>query len=234
MAVSFKYRSEREELLDQPDIPQEELYRNLFELDKINRMLGGHNATLCGVQRLMTDKSKVYKIIDIGCGGGDTLLAIHHWAAEKGYKVELTGVDLLKDAVHYASVYCAEIENLHLIQSDFQKLPKWENEYDISICSLFSHHFYGETLESLIKTMHRIAKTGVVINDLHRHPLAYYSIAMLTRILSKSVYVRHDAPLSVLRGFTKRELSDLLLKCGFEQYSIEWKWAFRYLILIQK
>lgn len=189
--------------------------------------------TLQGLERLMTDKSKVYKIIDIGCGGGDTLLAIHHWAAAKGYKVELTGVDLLKDAIHYASVRCAEIENLELIQSDFEKLPRWDNEYDISICSLFCHHLYGETLEALIVTMKRIARVGVVINDLQRHPLAYYSIAILTRILSKSTYVRHDAPLSVLRGFSREELSDLLRRCGIDQHSIEWKWAFRYLIVIR-
>lgn len=229
--VSFKYRSEKEELLDQPDIPQQDLFRNLFELDKINRMLGGHSATLQGLERLMTDKSKVYKIIDLGCGGGDTLLAIHRWAAVNGFKVELTGVDLLKDTIQYAAVYCADIEDLELVQSDFEQLPRWENEYDICICSLFCHHLYGEKLEKLIKTMHRMANIGLVINDLHRHPLAYYSISILTRMLSKSVYVRNDAPLSVLRGFSKAELADLLLKCGLDQHTLEWKWAFRYLIV---
>ncbi|PCH97163.1 MAG: SAM-dependent methyltransferase [Bacteroidetes bacterium] len=234
MSPSFKYRSVKDELLDQPDIPQQDLFRNLFELDKINRMLGGHSATLQGIQSLITDKSKVYKVIDLGCGGGDTLLAINGWAKRNGYKVELTGVDILKDAIQYASVYCAEIENWTLIQSDFEKLPKWENEYDIAICSLFCHHLYGETLKSLIKTMHRMAKIGVVINDLHRHPLAYYSILFLTRILSKSKYVLNDAPLSVLRGFTKPELVELLDGCDIEQHTVEWKWAFRYLIVIRK
>ena len=56
------------------------------------------------------------------------------------------------------------------------------------------------------------AKHGFFINDLHRHPLAYHSIRILTSLFSKSYLVKNDAPLSVLRGFKKKELEDLLIK----------------------
>ena len=50
--------------------------------------------------------------------------------------------------------------------------------------------------------------------------------------------VKNDAPLSVLRGFSKAEL-DTLMKKSFEDdqkpgYSINWKWAFRWLLIGHK
>ncbi len=75
------------------------------------------------------------------------------------------------------------------------------------------------------------AKLGFFINDLQRHPLAYYSIKYITKFFSKSYLVKNDAPLSVLRGFKKDEWKGIFEKAGIINYSIQWKWAFRYLII---
>lgn len=75
---------------------------------------------------------------------------------------------------------------------------------------------------------------GIVINDLHRHPFAYHSIKILTRLFSKSSMVKYDAPLSVQRAFTKKELVRLMENAGIEHYKIKWKWAFRWQIVIMK
>jgi hypothetical protein len=45
--------------------------------------------------------------------------------------------------------------------------------------------------------------------------------------------VKNDAPLSVLRGFKKKELEEVLKKAGITDYSIHWKWAFRWLIIVR-
>lgn len=74
---------------------------------------------------------------------------------------------------------------------------------------------------------------GFFVNDLQRHPVAYYSIQLLTGIFSKSYLVKHDAPLSVARGFIKNELTQLLLYADIPTASVEWKWAFRYLIVYE-
>jgi hypothetical protein len=44
--------------------------------------------------------------------------------------------------------------------------------------------------------------------------------------------VKHDGPLSVLRGFKKSELIGVLQKAGIESYSLKWKWAFRWQLII--
>jgi hypothetical protein len=72
---------------------------------------------------------------------------------------------------------------------------------------------------------------GFFVNDLHRHPFAYYSIKWLTKFFSKSYLVKNDAPLSVLRGFKRKELEVLSHQSSVEKISINWKWAFRWLLV---
>jgi hypothetical protein len=79
--------------------------------------------------------------------------------------------------------------------------------------------------------MNNYAKVGFVINDLQRHWFAYYSIKFLTRLLNGSALVKHDAPVSVLRGFRKSELEALIAAAKVKNVTISWKWAFRYLIV---
>ena len=232
--MNLKTRSTAEELLDQPGIPQADLFQNLRELDVINRLLGGHDATLKGIKKLMTDKNRTYRIIDLGCGGGDSLLAIHRWAKKRGYKVELTGLDLLPDAIEYAKQTSGKDVDINWICSDFKLLETGKQEYDIAICALFCHHLYGDNLDALLKKMYQIASVGVVINDLHRHWFAYHSIKWLTAILSRSHLVKNDAPMSVSKGFLRSELTGLLDRLGFKHFSVSWIWAFRWMVLIKK
>jgi hypothetical protein len=105
-------------------------------------------------------------------------------------------------------------------------------ESDIVIASLFCHHLKDDELNELFNWCALHAKTAVIINDLHRHPLAYYSIAWLTSLFSRSYLVKNDAKLSVLRGFKSKELISLVSRTGFQQITIKWCWAFRWLLII--
>ena len=78
------------------------------------------------------------------------------------------------------------------------------------------------------------ASRGFFINDLHRHPFAYYSIRWLTYFFSRSYLVKNDAPLSVLRGFVREDWRLLLKQAALYPVSIHWKWAFRWLIIYSK
>ena len=77
------------------------------------------------------------------------------------------------------------------------------------------------------------ATTGFFINDLQRHRLAYYAIKLLTQLFSSSYLVKNDAPLSVARGFVKAEWESILDEADVKKYTIQWKWAFRYLVIIK-
>lgn len=227
---SFKERSKKAELLDAPNIGTADLFQNLKELDSINKLLGGHKATLTGLNKLMTDREKTYRIVDFACGGGDTLRVIEKWARKHNYKVELIGFDLLPDAIAFAKQNSTDY-NIKWMVSDFNTVSL--QECDITICSLVCHHFYDNTLDTFILKMKECAQVGVIINDLHRNPIAYYGIWVLTALFSKSHLVKNDARLSVLKGFRKKEWERILNKLSITNYSIHWIWAFRHLIVIR-
>ena len=227
----FSHRSYEPELLDAPNIPKELLFKNLRELDVVNRLLGGHAITLAGIKKLVVDKAKAYRIVDIGCGGGDAMKQIAKWANTNQFVVELIGVDMNADAIQFMKEECKEFSNITGIVSDYRDYLKSNTDVDIVHCSLFCHHLKDDELIELFQYMNQYAKVVFIINDLQRHWFAYYSIKFLTRILNGSALIKNDAPLSVLRGFRKEELNELLEKAGVNNFSIKWKWAFRYLTI---
>ncbi len=231
MSLNFRFRSKQKELLDQPGINKHDLIRNLYELELINKWLGGHKTTLIGIKKIINRQpNKVWRIIDLGCGGGDTLRAIEKWAISNKIKVELTGVDLLADAIEYANSKNRGF-NIQFVQSDFNQLKK--GNYDIAISSLFCHHLYDSELEQLLFTKLNLADFAL-INDLHRHKLAYYSIKLITILFSKSYLVKNDACLSVAKAFKKSDFNEMFLPIINVNYSLQWVWAFRWLVVFSK
>jgi 2-polyprenyl-3-methyl-5-hydroxy-6-metoxy-1,4-benzoquinol methylase len=223
---SFRNRSYQSELLDRSDIPFADIRRNMQELDAINTWLGGHAITIAGVKQLLRSGDPV--ICEIGCGGGNNLRAIDHWLRKKNIRARYTGIDINPHCIAYARE-SAGLDNAEWITADYKDV-RFEQKPDIIFSSLFCHHFREDELADMFRWMNDNAATGFFINDLHRHPLAYYSIKLLTRLFSRSYLVKNDAPLSVLRGFSKKELERLMQQAGLVNYSIEWKWAFRWLI----
>jgi hypothetical protein len=92
---------------------------------------------------------------------------------------------------------------------------------DIAVATLFFHHFTHQQLIEIVIRLKQQTRLGYVVNDLHGNPLAFYSIKLLTKMFSKSAMVKYDAPLSVLRGFSKAELVDILKQAGIEQCSLK-------------
>ena len=230
--TSFRNRSYEKELLDSSNIPFNDIKRNMKELDIINKRLGGHDITLDGIVRLVQDSirfNEEWHILEVGCGGGDNLRAVKEWAEHIKLPVHLTGVDINPDCITYARQQPSNngIEFLHM---DY-KATKFPTKPEIIFSSLFCHHFTDPELVYMIQWMRENSYTGFFINDLHRHPLAYYSIKLLTTFFSKSYLVKNDAPLSVKRGFSKDDWVRLFHKAGIEHFQIEWRWAFRWLIL---
>ena len=78
--------------------------------------------------------------------------------------------------------------------------------------------------------MRQNSRIGFFINDLHRHAIAYYAIKILTKLFSKSYLVKNDAPLSVQRGFKRKDWEQLFAKAGIENFQCKWRWAFRWLV----
>jgi 2-polyprenyl-3-methyl-5-hydroxy-6-metoxy-1,4-benzoquinol methylase len=228
--MDFSIRADRPELLDQPNIPAADVQRNLYELSIINQQLGGHTITWNGFTRL-AKKGKETHVCEIGCGGGDNLKAIEKKAGNRYAGLSFTGIDINPDCIQVAENNRWKKPARFLV-SDYSKVH-FQKKPDIIFCSLFCHHFKEPELVQMFRWMYENSLSGFFINDLHRHPAAYHSIRFLTSLFSRSYLVKHDAPLSVLRGFKKKELDNLLNKAGIPHYTIQWKWAFRWLVIVR-
>ena len=227
---SFKHRSYKKELLDRDDIPFDDIKRNMQELDFINRKLGGHAITIDGCAKLLkeSDATNTVNVVEIGCGGGDNMRAIRQWAQKKNLKIELAGIDINPECIAYAQQHPAN-QGMTFIQSDYRDVV-FEKKPEIIFSSLFCHHFNEDELAFMLIWMQQNSRLGFFINDLHRHPLAWYSIRLLTGMFSKSYLVKNDAPLSVQRGFKKKDWVEAFHSAGIDSFSCEWRWAFRWLV----
>lgn len=224
----FTKRSLQKELLDNPGIPFEDIRKNMQELNVVNTWLGGHQITRKGFKKL-AGSLKTVSVCEIGCGGGDNLLAIHNWCKQNNVAVSLTGIDINPNCVAFAT---EQYPGFNFICSDYKEIS-FDKKPDIIFNSLFCHHFSNEEVADILHWMKENASLGFFINDLHRHPFAYYSIKALTKIFSRSYLVKNDAPVSVLRGFTKAEWNKILAAGNINAKPL-WEWAFRHLIVFKK
>lgn len=227
--IDYTRRSTAKELLDRNDIPFTDIVTNMQELDFINTYLGGHSITLSGFKKLLSHKEDI-SVCEIGCGGGDNLNAIYQFCKTKNINAIFRGIDINADCIAFAKKK-SPIKKIEYIVSDYRNVDFKGHAPDIIFSSLFCHHFTDEELVEMLQWMKRNATIGFFINDLQRHPIAYNFIKAATKIFSKSYLVKNDAPLSVLRGFKKNEWENIFKKAGITNYSIQWKWAFRYLIV---
>lgn len=230
----FSTRATGLEVMDDLNVTGPDLIQALRELDSINYLLGGNYVSLNGVAQLLDGRTSgdEIHIADLGCGSGDLLKRIRSLLERKGISGRLTGFDANANVIRFArehtpSTCRIQYETLNIFSEDFQ-----QRRFDVVTGTLFFHHFSNNELVTFFNRLKDQVKVGIVINDIHRHWFAYYSIKWLTGLFSRSKMVKHDAPLSVLRAFRKSELVGILRQAGFTRFRIRWCWAFRWQVLI--
>lgn len=222
----FKNRTHQRELLD-GEVAQSDLFLNLKELHFINKKLGGYRVSLDALKKIHFDSNS--HLVDIGFGGGETLSEIQNFLQNSGISIRLSGIDLKLECKQYAEQHLPK--NIQLITDDYRNLDQYFDHVTHLHAALFCHHLSNTEIIELIEFCLKRNIT-LIINDLQRHPIAYYSIKWLTRLFSKSHLVKNDAPLSVLRGFKRKEWLDLLQQAQSNHFQIKYKWAFRHQLII--
>ena len=236
MAINTKYRTDEPEIMDDFAMEGEELRNALDKIAKINQLLGGNQLTLQGVQSLLKDipKATEVTIVDVGCGNGDMLRTLAEYGKQNGYHFKLIGIDANSFTISHAQQLSKEYENISyrckdIFDPDFETL-----HYDIVLCTVTLHHFKDEEIVTLMQLFYKNASIGMVINDLERSALAYRLFQALCFVFRLSEMSKKDGLISILRGFKKEELEQFSKKANFKNYSIQWKWAFRYQWIIRK
>lgn len=217
------------ELMDDPAADATEVQLALRHVEAVNRWLNGYGPTLAGIRRLLNGERRKFSLLDVGCGHGDTLVAIAHWARRHDLEAQLYGIELNADTAEQAAVACSAYPEIRIWQADLFDAEASRHYYDIVHAAMMLHHMPDDAmLVKALARMNELAMRGVLINDLHRHPLAYHGIRLLSRCFTRSRIFQHDAPLSVARSFRKAELLELAHAAGLCEVQVRWHWAFRW------
>jgi len=219
--------------MDDPSITDERLTRALADLRRTNRLLGAYAATDAVLDPLLRRRDTM-RILDLGCGSGDYLSHFVRRGARLGCRVYAVGLDANPVTVGHARA-SLDAELAPALRSrtqaeigDALSTGYKADAFDVTHAALFLHHLHGPAAPQLLREMDRVSRMGLIVNDLHRHPLAYAGIWLLSRALRMAPMVQHDGPISVLRGFRRKELAKLAREAGLATPSLRWHWAFRW------
>jgi len=170
------------------------------ELEIVNRRLGGVRAIERFLPRVKNGDDLLMLDVAAGaCDIGEALLG--------KLRCRIVALDLNARGLKLA-------DRAWPVIGDALDLPFRDGAFDVVMASLFFHHLSDDDCVRVLSQMWRIAKRRVLVNDLHRHAVAYFSIRALALVCSKSTMFRHDAPVSVLRAFRTVELLEIAKRAG--------------------
>lgn len=224
----FSVRSSQGEWMDGPDVSATDFAACLESLAKANTVTLARPPTLAWLARATSKLSSgsPFTIVDVGFGDGDMLRAVRRWARRRGLSATLVGYDL-----NARSVPAANKRTDFSLQIDFRTgdATGETQPIDYVISSLVAHHMTDDEIVRFLRWMEAETRRGWFINDLHRHPIAFYGFRLLAWVARFHPFVRHDGPISVARSFRRADWLRFLAAAEIDerQVEIEWRFPFR-------
>ena len=199
-------RTDVVELLDSGRLAMPEIEANLTDLARLNRLPGGTGASIAGIERLM-GSGNAARILDVGTGRGDMPLAF----AARGWDVAAadTNADVLAIARRELRGSAVEV-----VEADVRALPFDDGAFDVAHASLLLHHLDPDGVVTALRELRRVARRGVVINDLRRGLVPLLATAVSVTVFGRSRVTRSDGLASARRAYTLGELDHLLAEAG--------------------
>lgn len=228
----MKNRSTEKEFIDLgPSFYTLEEYSDcLKKLFRVNALLGFFRSTVNILKCFPNDSS----LIDVGCGGGVFLLNLSKYYP----KMTLLGIDVSETAIELAREELVRLrrpaEKVQFQLQNQRALELPETSVDIVLATLVCHHIDDDDLIPFLQNAYLAARLAVIINDLHRHALAYWFYKKISSPLFRNRLITHDGLVSIQRGFTRAELESLLKKANISHYQIKWGFPFRWRVILWK
>ena len=193
------------ELLDELPADDRRAIHSRRDLQKINALMG-HARAIARVLANTSPKS----IVELGAGDGTLLLKLAKRVAPRWKPLRVVLVDrqqLLSP--HTQSEFAAlswDVEALSMDVFDWLDRPNAEPS-DVTIASLFLHHFENEDLRRLL--CRAASQTRMFVACEPRRSNFALTAAGLLPLIGCNGLTRHDATISVRAGFANQELSVL-------------------------
>jgi SAM-dependent methyltransferase len=230
-------RAAGRELMDEPAQDRAELARSLGDLRRVNRWLGGTRVVLHHLEALFARHPRPsYRLLDVATGAGDIPVQVARWARERDVQVEIVASDNHATTLALAREHVAGYPAVRVAEADALALPWPDDSFDVVLLSTALHHFDDEAdCVRVLREMHRVARVGMIVNDLARSRAALLGARLLAATLWRTHPVtRHDGPLSVRRAFTPAELRGLAARAGLHGARVHSHLPFRVALVVEK
>lgn len=207
------------ELLDGPLDDPTTLAANLRDLARINRLTGGTGLS----ERAIAALGVTTTLLDVGTGGADIPMTLLASARSAGRRLSVTATDSRDEvlaAAHAARPAIGRTSGLELAIADGRALPYLDAAFDVAHASLVLHHLEPDEAVAFLRELRRVARNGIVVNDLVRSRLAWVGGWLVVHAIATSRYTRHDGPLSVRRAYGRTELLALLAVAGLAPVAV--------------
>lgn len=205
------------ELLDGPLDDPVALAANLRDLRRINRLLGGTRLSRQALGALVGQRTEPLTLLDVGTGAADIPASLVTRPLPDGPRLTVTAIDSRAEVLAAAiagRADLASLDGLHLAIGDGRALQDPDGSHDVVHASLVLHHLEPDDAIRFLGEMSRVARLGVIVNDLARSRLAWMGAWLLGHVLTGNRLTRHDAPLSVRRAYTPQEMRSLMTEAG--------------------
>jgi SAM-dependent methyltransferase len=213
----------RREHLDGALVDRAALAGNLRDLRRINRVLGGSDLSVRAIRGLFEPPSPAagtrldtLRVLDVGTGAADIPLAIVR-ARGSWQAAHVVAVDSRAEVIDAALAISPELAShprVSLAVADGLRLPYPAGAFDVAHASLVLHHLEPDDAVRFLRELRRVARLGVVVNDLARGRLGWLGAWLLLHAMTRNRFTLHDGPLSVRRAYTRPEARDLLAEAG--------------------
>jgi ubiquinone/menaquinone biosynthesis C-methylase UbiE len=190
-----------EELLDTDAGTPHEVSSSLQDLRMFNRVFGGIHTMACLLRRVAR-QNQLKEISWLDVAGSEGYVATQAQRALARSGISLRTVILDRSPTHLGADHPA-------VCGDALALPFRDDSFDVVGCSLFLHHLEPEQVVRFAQESLRVARHALLIHDLQRHPL-HLALSYLGFPLYRSRITRHDAPASVRRAYTVKEIGHML------------------------
>jgi 2-polyprenyl-3-methyl-5-hydroxy-6-metoxy-1,4-benzoquinol methylase len=214
------------ERLDAPDADLRDVESSLADLARINRLLGGNRLTLRALGKVLEGRDRgPLTLLDAGSGGGDMAAEMAAWARRRGFVPHVIGIDASPSITALAAVRVDE--DVELRVGDMRELDLPGDSVDVATCSLVIHHLEPPEAVQALRELRRVARVGVVVNDLVRTRMGLVGAHVVIRALTRNPITRHDAVVSVRRAYTRSELLGLASGAGLRPVDVRGTLGYR-------
>jgi SAM-dependent methyltransferase len=232
---NIKYDSHKRnndpEWMDDPKLDEVTLQNAVDDINTVNNLLGGFKFMLQAVKKEVSKyPDQALVIVDAGCGDGEMLRYLEaHLNREN---ISFLGLDFAARSIDKARHKSKGLSRLSFRESDILQINPAELQCDILISSLTMHHFDDEEIVSFLSKFKEITTKCIIINDLHRHRIAFLFFKYISPIFIKHEISKHDGLISIASGFKGRDFKKYAAAIGITNDRWTWKWSFRFIWII--